>query len=268
MVRFISDDRTAPTSSTASLQVVAAGLPRAATSSIQAAVEQLGFSPCMHMAQIVPHASRSRLMIDAIVEKDTAKRQKLIHQLIEGHASLCDFPVCFFIPDLMDMYPDIKIVLNQRQSAEVWAKSAWDSLGFLFTWKYWLVGRLFETDRLWYKMNMTAVQWTNEKYGIIDIFSPEMHNAHYQMVRDEAAKRGLEILEFRPEQGWKPLCDYLGKEVPVGEFPRLNDAKAIMFIKMILVARGLTAYAVLGLGLWAGWMFYPSILSALKECLP
>lgn len=145
MVRFINDDRALPTSTQVPLQVIAAGPPRSATSSMQAAMEQLGYAPCLHMAHIVPHASRIQVMIDALEEKDPAKRHKLIHKLVNGYASLTDMPVCFFVPDLMDMYPGVKIILNRRESAEVWVKSAWESLGFLFTWKFWLTGRLIRT---------------------------------------------------------------------------------------------------------------------------
>ncbi|KAI0130002.1 hypothetical protein BJ170DRAFT_618409 [Xylariales sp. AK1849] len=264
MVRFISDDRVVAPSTSVPLRVVAAGLPRAATSSMQAAVEQLGFGPCLHMGNIVPHASRTQVMINAIKEVDTAKRQKLIHQLIDGHASLCDMPVCFFMPDLMDMYPDVKVILNQRANGEVWSKSAWDSLGFLFTWRYWLIGRLFKTDRLWYQLNMVGEQWMKDKYDVDSIWTAASYDTHYQMVRDEAAKRNIEVLEFQPEQGWAPLCKYLGKEIPDMDFPRLNEKKAVTIIKAILVTRGLLAYLVFGGGLWASWRYSPSAFSYFK----
>lgn len=265
MVRFLRDDRERPTASQVPLQVIAAGAPRSATSSMQAAMEQLGYAPCLHMAQIVPHADRSRMMIEAIEERDTARRQKLVHQLVDGYASICDFPVCFFTPDLMDMYPGVKVVLNQRDSGEVWARSAWESLGFLFTWKYWLVGRLILTDRLWYRMNMSAVKYCEEKYKVNGLFNATVHDMHYQMVRDEAAKRGVEVLEFRAEQGWEPLCKFLGKEVPDTEFPRLNEAKTFAIIKTIVITRGLLAYAALGGGIWAAWRYGPSGLDLLRN---
>lgn len=33
------------------------------------------------------------------------------------------------------------------------------------------------------------------------------------------------LLEFRVEEGWGPLCEFLGKEVPEVKFPRGNDIK-------------------------------------------
>ncbi len=34
------------------------------------------------------------------------------------------------------------------------------------------------------------------------------------------------LLEFEVSQGWKPLCDFLGRPVPDEPFPRLNEAQA------------------------------------------
>jgi len=31
------------------------------------------------------------------------------------------------------------------------------------------------------------------------------------------------LLVFEPRQGWEPLCAFLGKDVPDGAFPHVND---------------------------------------------
>jgi len=41
------------------------------------------------------------------------------------------------------------------------------------------------------------------------------------LVRELAAER---MLEFRVEEGWEPLCRFLGKEIPEGvEFPNVDE---------------------------------------------
>ena len=35
------------------------------------------------------------------------------------------------------------------------------------------------------------------------------------------------LLTFRLEQGWGPLCEFLGKPVPDVPFPRVNEGKAV-----------------------------------------
>lgn len=31
------------------------------------------------------------------------------------------------------------------------------------------------------------------------------------------------LLEFQPQMGWKPLCEFLGQPVSAGEYPRSNQ---------------------------------------------
>ncbi|CAJ2507193.1 Uu.00g083790.m01.CDS01 [Anthostomella pinea] len=266
MVRFPTDDRVVDKGTPTSLRIICAGLPRTATSSMQAAVEKLGFGPCLHMANILPHVERGQLMLTAVRERDTAKRQKLIRQLIDGHASIADLPIVFFLPDLMDMYPEAKVVLNQRHDANVWSVSTHDSFDFFFSWRFWLTGMLFKTDRIWYALNMEVIETAKGKYGSHP-FDPESHDIHTRIVHEEAAKRNAEVLDFTPEQGWEPLCKFLGKEVPAEPFPRVNEKKTFQIIKAIFIAKGLLGWAALGGGIWASWRYGPSALGYARSWL-
>jgi hypothetical protein len=51
-MRFITDSGKKPAKQQLPLLVIGAGLPRSSTSSMQAAFEELGFAPCMHVAGI------------------------------------------------------------------------------------------------------------------------------------------------------------------------------------------------------------------------
>lgn len=96
MVRFITNTNVVP-ARRSPLRVIGAGLPRTATSSLQAALEELGFSPCLHMAQIIHSADRQQLLLDALYEKHKQRRQKLVRQLVDGYAAVCDLPAIFFL---------------------------------------------------------------------------------------------------------------------------------------------------------------------------
>jgi hypothetical protein len=50
----------------------------------------------------------------------------------------------------------------------------------------------------------------------------EVFTRHYEEVRSLVPKDRL--LEFRVQEGWEPLCEFLGERVPFGEkFPNVND---------------------------------------------
>lgn len=254
MVRFITDSRKAPTGS-APVRVIGAGLPRTATSSLQAAFEELGFAPCLHMAEVIPHPDRMELLIEAAREEEPSRREQLIRQLINGYSATCDMPLVFFLEDLMDMYPDAKVVLGLRPYSEGWAKSCYDSLGFFFTRKFFLIGLFWKTDRLWYQMNMVILEWTRKRWGLVDNFQPAFYDVYNQSVRDAAKERGREILEFKAEDGWGPLCEYLGVETPMTPFPKVNEKKTFAIIKAIVVTKGLLTWAAVGGAVWIGWKY-------------
>ena len=62
---------------------------------------------------------------------------------------------------------------------------------------------------------------------------------HNHWIRDVAKRHGREVLEWEPSMGWKPLCEFLGAEMPQQEFPRLNDGAEISGLKPFIVKRGL-----------------------------
>lgn len=55
--------------------------------------------------------------------------------------------------------------------------------------------------------------------------SRSIYDEHYLAIRKTVPRSNL--LEFKLEDGWEPLCTFLGKEVPRKEFPRINDGKAL-----------------------------------------
>lgn len=274
MVRFISDDKdlSSIASSGKRVQVIAAGLPRCATSSIQAALESdvLGYEPCHHMAHVAPHADRAQLVLDAVRETDTARRRKILHKIFDGFASVSDFPGIVFTDDLMDMYPDAAIVLNKRNNAQQWINSIQGSLAYFGTMQFHMITYLWKTDRLLYSnVAATNAMW-KRRFGLDTMFQIESYDAHNEWVRSEAKKRGRPVLEWTTSDGWEPLCKFLGKEPPKDgrAFPHLNDSATVKMVKRILLTRGLLSWAALGASIWAGWQYGPglgeNILPALK----
>ena len=48
---------------------------------------------------------------------------------------------------------------------------------------------------------------------------------HNEKIRRFAREQTREFLEFNVKDGWGPLCEFLGDEVPNSLFPRGNDTK-------------------------------------------
>jgi hypothetical protein len=71
---------------------------------------------------------------------------------------MTDFPGIAFTDDLMDMYPDAKIILNQRSDPTTWAQSLEDSLMFFNSWTYRITTFLVKGDRLHVQMHLAAFE--------------------------------------------------------------------------------------------------------------
>lgn len=263
-MRFVTDTSDGDHSSQGPcLQVLGAGLPRCATSSLQEALEMpaLGYAPCMHMAHIAPHTARLRIIIAAMQEPDRAKRQKLLHRIWDGYRSTTDFPGFWFIDDLMDMYPDAAIVLNRRPGGgAAWWRSFDESLMFFASPVYRLVCLPFATDRLHHRIHRIIAAGLRERFGV-DRFGPEFYDVYQRYVAREAEKRGRPVLAWQPRDGWAPLCQFLGRPVPAGvDFPHVNDTATMLFLKRVLVARGLLAWAAIFGSAYAIWAYAPQLL--------
>ncbi|KAI1429064.1 hypothetical protein F5Y12DRAFT_710619 [Xylaria sp. FL1777] len=199
----------------------------------------------MHMAHIVPWPERSQLVINTLREEDKHKRQKILHGLFDGYAAICDFPGIAFTDDLMDMYPEAKIILNQRADATTWGKSVDEALMFFNSWTYRITTFLIKTDRLHVQMHFAAFDLSQRRFGMGRPRNNEMYKVWYseynQLVREEARKRGRPVLEWKPQDGWVPICKFLGKPVPPAAlpFPHCNNKQEMQKLKIVLVARGL-----------------------------
>ena len=259
MVRFLHDSRVVGQGAgSPQLKVIAAGLPRCATTSLHAAFESkyLDLSPTIHMAHVMPHPELLEIVIEALQEENRERRHRLLHRIFDGYIATTDFPGTAFVDDLMDMYPEAKVILNVRESGESWAVSFRNAIGFFGTKSFRYITYLMKSDRTLWKLNQVGSRAWEKRLGASEnsFYTAEFYYKHNQWVRDEAAKRGKEVIEFRAEQGWMPLCKLLGKPLPPAKvpFPRLNDQRTMTIIKTIVLIRGLLAWTVLGASLYGG----------------
>jgi hypothetical protein len=248
-MRFFDNNLVTNESDQTAMQVLGAGLPRCATSSLQAALEHIGLAPCMHFAHIAPNTERSDLVLAALREHNTARRHKLLYKLFAGFQATTDWPASVFMDDLMDMYPDAKIVLNKRPGGgHQWEKSIL-VLTFAASPVYHTLCLLWKTDRNIASMWFDIMELYQRRLGLSadELLTVKHYEAHNAWIRAEAAKRGRNILEFEPQDGWESLCVFLGKEAPKDEpFPHKNDAAEVRKVVRILYARGAISWVALG----------------------
>ena len=173
-----------------------------------------------------------------------------------------DPPAIAFAEELIQMYPDAKIILVERD-IEAWfesmnknvIESSWSPfLKFLADWDPWLVGPMRDCHHRWIRGWWKA----NDKLEMRER-ARGMYKEHYELVRRVTPKERL--LEYRLGDGWEPLCHFLGKPVPGVPFPRVNDkaqmdemfaimAKRSMWNGLVNVSKYILPIAMVGLAWW------------------
>ncbi len=229
------------------LKVIGAGFGRTGTSSLQVALEQLGFGKCYHMREVFVHREHAPLWYAASqgqpVDWDV---------LFAGYQSTVDWPGCTFYQELMRHYPDAKVLLSVREP-DKWYASALNTIysshkPSLANWLF----RLNPRNRYWRGLIDTIWKTTfHGRFGdqayAVEVF--KRHSAEVQRV--VPAER---LLVYNVKEGWEPLCRFLDVPVPATPFPHLNDTAEFqrMVRRRDRNARLVVGGAVLGIMLVGG----------------
>jgi hypothetical protein len=196
------------------LSVIGAGFGRTGTSSLKLALETLGFDKCYHMEEWIAHAEH------------TAHWRAAMHggtpdwdALFDGYRAAVDFPVCSFYRSLCAHYPDAKVVLTTRD-LDSWYNSANATIYPSSTQGLRDPSRPPESLERLKLIDETAWQ------GMFGGRFEEREHAiaalrkHQQAVQDHVPSERL--LVYQVSQGWQPLCEFLGVDVPELPFPNTN----------------------------------------------
>lgn len=229
------------------MEVLAVGLPRSATESLKEALLILGYEDCYHGYNLVFDRGYRAKWANLVRQKHfptcsswlpmpKARSEPLItteeFDAVLGHCrAVTDSPASAFAFDLIHAYPDAKVILNQRKDLDRWTASLTETvvrsgknpLNLLLVW--------FNADLWWmYNIfyNLIYPAHFQYLYGTFDDSvagkAKSINREHSAMVRGAIAPERL--LEWSVDEGWEPLCKFLGKDVPDVPFPSVNAGAA------------------------------------------
>ncbi len=209
------------------MKVIGAGLPRTATLTQKISLEMLGFGPCYHMVNIIGNLSLVPQWQAAFNSGNTDWEA-----IFGGSQATVDWPGSFFWRELIEAYPDAKVLLSVR-SGESWAKSMQNTIWGVF-YDDVLMRHLSDAraniDPGWADyMQLMKDMW--QKSGLLgemtDVFDPAILAAAFDRYNDEvrATVPAGRLLEWKPADGWEPLCEFLEVPVPQAPLPHVNDSE-------------------------------------------
>lgn len=209
------------------MKLIGAGLPRTATTTQKAAFEILGFGPCYHMQDMLRDMPTSIPLWEAA---HAGKRPW--KQLFDGYESTVDWPGGFYWQELLEVYPDAKVVLSVRDP-EAWERSMRETvvaLHFGDSVMYHLARARYQVDDLWRRW--VDLMWEQSWIGR-GAFAGSYDNAADLIAAgdrwNESVKAGVpadQLLVWSPRDGWEPLAEFLEVDVPSEPLPHINDTAA------------------------------------------
>jgi Sulfotransferase domain len=198
------------------MQVLALGLPRTGTESLRQALSILDYNHVYHGFDIVlsPPDCKSWSQLFTRKQKSTTKLTAEDFDRILGHCqAVTDQPACLLSLDLMDAYPEAKVIINQRRDVHTWYRSVMAITSIIESWPRWLRS-LVDAEEFWTNRVIT-VGWIQYFGGNYRLNGQRVYERHYEMLREKCKKDARGYLEWKVEDGWGPLCEFLGKNVPI-----------------------------------------------------
>jgi hypothetical protein len=213
---------------------------------MQLALGKLGLR-CYHMFEVLRNKqNRSHLAFWQRVANAPVGTQYPWEQVFGNYAATVDNPGCCVWRELLVAYPNAKVLLTLHpRGADAWYESTVETIyRFETMWQIKLLGLVSPSARHLRDMTHKLI-WQRMLAGAMANRSRAI--ARYQAHIDEvkAVVPAERLLIFSVDQGWHPLCDFVGQPLPDVAFPNVNDREEFRH-RLDKMARA--AYAILAAG--------------------
>lgn len=222
------------------LQVIHAGLFRTATKSMAEAYKILGYKTHHALSDDPQHTPWDKIAQAAeatwpnicVAQHPRRQARALFTReewddllLSSGDWDIWTDIASPFAPQLIEAYPEAKVVIVQRDFETWWPSFEaqivkplfYPSGGLLAVFARYLLG----THAMWALGRVLFGMFDATRVMEIEAHARSTYERYYRRVRYLVPPERR--LEYRMGDGWEPLCEFLGKDVPDVPFPWVND---------------------------------------------
>jgi hypothetical protein len=210
------------------MRLIGAGLPRTGTLTQKVALETLGFDPCYHWVNVIADLDQVGVWNRALDGEGPWE------EVFAGFQASVDWPGGYFWRELMDHFPDAKVLLSVRD-AERWEPSFRETI-----WNMCFGGSVLnlvsraraQVDPQWdrYLKLVDRMFWSEQGTFAAGHETParmmEQFEAHNELVKASVPPERL--LVWSVTEGWEPLCEFLQAPVPAEPLPHVNDRETFL----------------------------------------
>ena len=226
------------------LTVIGAGYGRTGTTSLFTALNQLGL-PCYHMTEVLNNkANKHHMNFWKEVADAPAGEQHDWNTVFTNYSAAVDNPACCVWRELHAAYPDAKVILSLHpKGPEAWYESTMETIYFSeILWQFKLLAVFVPFLRKMKDMSHKLI-WQRSHRGTMGNKAAAIQRYTDHIAEVKAAIPADQLLVYSVDQGWGPLCNFLGKAVPNRPFPSVNDRKEMKGV-IANIAKG--AYVIIG----------------------
>jgi hypothetical protein len=197
------------------LEVIGPGFGRTGTNSMKLALEQLGFGPCHHMFEVRDNPDR-------LPDWEKAARGGKVDwsHTMRGYRSQVDWPGARYWRELVDHYPKAKVILTVRDPDQ-WFDSVQKTIVPFLNGRGKhpspFVNAIAEMGHETVSVQVFDDKITERDHAI------RVFNEHIAQVKKSVPRERLLVIDV--EEGWEPLCKFLGVDIPDTPFPRTNSTR-------------------------------------------
>jgi hypothetical protein len=142
-------------------------------------------------------------------------------KLYENYTAAVDIPTWIWYKELMEKYPDAKVILTMRDP-DSWYKS----VKRIHAHSEAVIKTIVPTEPLQKRIDMADViinksELLNPETFVDEEYTKALYLKHYQEVMEKVPEEKLLVMELG--EGWDRLCKFLGKEVPEVPYPKVNS---------------------------------------------
>jgi len=219
---FYSDSATSPDFRPRDrpMEILALGVSRSGTDSLKQALEELGYDHTYHGWDTMLSPEHLVFWRDAMKAKFQG-RKKFTRQdwdrILGNCMAVSDLPAIAFAEELIEAYPEAKVILSTRD-VESWYRSVATTIKPQVDHYPQRFTQLFHPVVYQYNVFYTIFNYFFR--GSFERNGKTVYEEHNAMIRRLVPKDRL--LEYHVREGWAPLCEWLGKEIPAKEMPNVN----------------------------------------------
>ena len=207
------------------MKVICAGLSKTGTKSLAKALRILGFSVFDYLEHRDIHCKE---WVDLYCEGKLPD----FGTMYKGVDAVIGLPASLWYEEVREVFPDAKVILSLRDNEDVWAQSWAKHIKYCTSnGGYRLLSRValdllvrIFTDKVHHQLKsflhpalLAAFGTMNSKCTVVAKKKYRQHNERVEEVIPTE-----KLLIYNVKQGWKPLCEFLGCDVPDQDFPREN----------------------------------------------